>query len=135
VFNVKIKKKTFPIENGELIRTTLDNILKLATSLPQEDPLAFNAYAAYVLFPKLFLRSLPPGCKGKHAAATFGRRCAMFNDGQIAELLNEARDSQVTREACRIHALTKPTSAFPLVARAASLVGCGVVGKACKLAF
>ena len=31
----------------------------------------------------------------------------MFNNGQISELLHEARhDSQVTRVACRVHALT-----------------------------
>jgi hypothetical protein len=59
----------------------------------------------------------------------------MFCDGQIAELLSDAHDSQVTRVACRVHALTVPTSSFPLVARAASLAGCGVVGKACKLVF
>ena len=135
MFNVKINRKTFPRENGELVRTTFDNILGLATSLPPDNPLAFPAYAAYVLFPRLILRSLPPGCKGKHAAAAFARRCAMFCDGQIAELINEAHDSQVTRVACRVHALTVPTSSFPLAARAASLAGCGAVGKACKLAF
>ncbi len=59
----------------------------------------------------------------------------MFNNGEIAELLHEAHDSQVTRVACRVHALTKPTNVFPLAARAASLAGCGAVGKACKLAF
>ena len=83
MFNVKINRKTLPSENGELIRTTLGNILSLATSLPQEDPLAFPAYAAYVLFPRLIMWSLPLGCKGKYAATSFGRRCTMFNDMRI----------------------------------------------------
>ena len=37
--------------------------------------------------------------------------------------------------ACRVHTLTKPTESFPMIARAASLVGCGAIGKACKLAY
>ncbi len=34
-----------------------------------------------------------------------------------------------------MHALTQPSQSFPLTTRAASLAGCGAVGKACKLAF
>ena len=59
----------------------------------------------------------------------------MFSNGKVAELIHEAHDSQVTRVACRVHALTVPASSFPLAARAASLAGCGATGKACKLAF
>jgi hypothetical protein len=99
MFNVKVNKKTFPRESGDLVHNTMDIILGLATSLPQEDLLALPAYAGYVLFPRLILRSLPPRCKGKHAAAAFERRCKMFLDGQIAELIQEAHDSHVTRVA------------------------------------
>jgi hypothetical protein len=99
MFNVKINRKTLRRENGELVRTTFDNILRLATSLSPDKTMAFPAYAAYVLFPRQILRSLPPGCKGKHDAATFARRCTMVCNGQIAELLNEAHNSQVTRVA------------------------------------
>ena len=59
----------------------------------------------------------------------------MFLDGQIGDLLREAHDSHVTRVACRVHALTQPSQSFPQTARAAALAGCGVVGKACRLAF
>jgi len=59
----------------------------------------------------------------------------MFSNGRIAKLLNEAHDSKVTRVPCRVHALTVPSSSFPRVARATSLAGCGVVVKACTLAF
>ncbi len=59
----------------------------------------------------------------------------MFLDGQVAELCHEAHESQVTRVACRVHALTHPSQSFPLSARASSLAGYGAVGKACKLAF
>ena len=62
MFNVKINMKTFPRENGELVRTAFDDILSLATSLPPDNPLSFPAYATYFLFPRLILRSLrPPG--------------------------------------------------------------------------
>jgi hypothetical protein len=54
----------------------------------------------------------------------------MFLDGQIAELIHEAHESQVTRVACRVHALTQLAQSFPLTARAAALAGCGAVGKA-----
>ena len=59
----------------------------------------------------------------------------MSSNGQIAELLTEAHDSQVTRVAYRAHALTVPKSSFPRAARATSLAGCGAVGEACKLVF
>ena len=59
----------------------------------------------------------------------------MFMEGQVGDLLKEAHDSQVTRVACRVHALTQPSKTFPLAARAAALAGCGAAGKACKLAF
>ena len=84
MFNVKINRKTFPRENGELVRATFNNIMSLATSLPPDNPLTFPAYAAYVMFPRLIMRSLPPGYKGKHVAAAFERRCTMFFNGQIA---------------------------------------------------
>jgi hypothetical protein len=87
MFNVKINRKTFPRENGELVMSTFDDILRLATSLPPYNPLSFSAYAAYVLFPRLILRSLPPGCKGKHAAVAFARRCCMLSSGKIADLI------------------------------------------------
>ena len=59
MLNVKINRKTFPRENGELVRTTFDNILGLATSLPPNNPLALPAYAAYAMSSRLILRSLP----------------------------------------------------------------------------
>ncbi len=86
--------------------TALDAILELAISLTLDNPLAFAAYSAYVLFPRLVLRSLPQGCSGKHAAQAFERRSKMFVEGQIGDLLREAHDSQVTRVACQVHALT-----------------------------
>jgi hypothetical protein len=108
MFNVKVNKKTFPREIGDLVHIALDTILGIATALPQEDPLALPTYAGYVMFSRLILRSLPPGCKGKHAADAFARRCKMFLDGQVAKLICEAHESQVTRASCRVHALTQP---------------------------
>jgi hypothetical protein len=59
----------------------------------------------------------------------------MLTSGKIVELINDAHDSQVTRVARRIHDITQPQCTFPLTTRAASLAGCGAVGKACQLAF
>jgi hypothetical protein len=58
MFNVKVNRKTSPRKSGDLVHSTMDIILGLTTSLPQEDPLALPAYAGYVLFPRLILRSL-----------------------------------------------------------------------------
>jgi hypothetical protein len=134
--NVKIDMTTFPREGREAVFNALDTILELATSIPQDDPLAFAAYSAYVFFLRLVLRSLPPGCNGKqHFALAFERRSKLFMDGQIEDILIEAHDSQVTRVACHIHALTQPPQTFPRTAKAAALAWSGVVGKACRLAF
>jgi len=54
---------------------------------------------------------------------------------QVAELISEAHDSQVTRMACRVYAHTRPSKTFPPTAKAADLSGCGDAGKACTLAF
>ena len=135
MFNVKVNRTTFPNESREFIFNTLDDILKLATTIPQDDPLAFASYIAFILFPRLILRSLPPGCQGKYAAQAFRTRCEMFNDGRVADLIKEAHDSQVTRVTRRIHDSTQPSTSFPKTARAASLAGGGAVGKACQLAF
>ena len=59
----------------------------------------------------------------------------MFSNGKVADLIYEVHDSQVTRVACRVQALTVLARSFPLAVRAASLAGCGATGKACKLAF
>ena len=134
-FNVKINRTSFPIESSEIIFTALDDVFKLAVSIPQEYPLAFSAYTAFILFPRLILRSLPPGCQGKHASPTFKTRCDMLMEGKVSEMIRDAHDSQVKRVVHRIHAVTQPSPKFPLTTRAAALARCGAVGKACKLAF
>jgi hypothetical protein len=65
---------SFPTESKEIVFSNLDDILNLALSIPQNDPLAFHAYIAFVLFPRLILISLPPRCKGKHASLAFKTR-------------------------------------------------------------
>ena len=92
-FNVNINRTTFPKEGREVVFVVLDAILDLAMSLPHDNPLAFAAYSAYVLFPRLVLRSLPPSCNGKHAAQAFERRSKIFMEGQFGDLLREAHDS------------------------------------------
>ncbi len=80
-FNVKINRTAFPREGREDVFTSLDAILELAISLPQDNPQAFLAYSAYVIFPRLVLRSLPLGCNGKHASQAFERRRKMSMEG------------------------------------------------------
>jgi hypothetical protein len=83
-FNVKVNRTSFPSESREVIFTTLDTILKLAMTLPQQDPLAFSAYSAFALFPRMTFRSLPRGCKGRFAAGEIAKRCEKFDEGMIA---------------------------------------------------
>jgi hypothetical protein len=59
----------------------------------------------------------------------------MLMEGNVAELIEPAHDSQVKRVARRIHDITKPTVAFTQTARATTLARCGDVEKACKIAF
>jgi hypothetical protein len=77
-FNVKINLTSFPAESREIIFSALDDVFKLALTISQGDPLAFSAYTAFILFPILILRSLPLGCKGKHASIALKTRCDMF---------------------------------------------------------
>ncbi len=116
-FNVKIIRTSFPAERRQIIFPAIDDVLKLAVTIPQEDPLAFSAYTAFILFPRLTLRSLPPGCKGKHASLAFKPRCDMFVEGRVGELINDEHDSQVTRVARIVHDLAHPSPKFPLTAR------------------
>ena len=54
--NVKVNRTSFPKESKEIIFAALDAVLDLAVSIPQEDPLVFASYVAFVLFPRLILR-------------------------------------------------------------------------------
>ena len=134
-FNVKIIGSNFPRESMEIVFSALDTILELTISIPQDDSLSFEAYSAFVLFPRLILRLPPLGCKGKHGALAFVRRSKMMLNGQVSDFLREEHDSHVTRVASRVHALTHMFEIFPRIARVVALVGCGAVGKACKLAI
>jgi hypothetical protein len=50
-FYVKINRTSFPTESREIIFSALDDVLKLAVTIPREDPLVFSAYTAFILFP------------------------------------------------------------------------------------
>jgi hypothetical protein len=80
---VKINRTAFPKESRELIFSALDTLLKLAVTIHQDDTLAFSAYSAFILFLRLVLRSLPPGCQGKHASLAFTKKCEKLLDGRI----------------------------------------------------
>jgi hypothetical protein len=92
-FNVKINKTSFPAESRKIIFFDLDDVLKRVITIPQYDPLAFYAYIAFVLFPRLILKALSPRCKGKHASLAFTTKCDMLLNGRVGDLINDEHDS------------------------------------------
>ena len=90
-FNVPIKRRCFPKEASRaLIREALDETLSLALSLHKSSPLAFIAFALFVLFPRLLLRPHPDVSQGSFASAALSRRCNILREGKIEILLSEA---------------------------------------------
>jgi hypothetical protein len=87
---------SFPRENMETAFSALDSVPNLAISILQDDPLACASYSAFIMFPRIILRSLPPRCKGKHVALAFEKRCKMMIKDQVSDLMREAHDSHVT---------------------------------------
>ena len=63
LFTVLVKRRCFPKEAYTALREVLEEVLSLASSLHKSSPHAFSAYALFVLFPKVLLRSLPDGCQ------------------------------------------------------------------------
>ena len=59
----------------------------------------------------------------------------MMMEGNVPEFIETVYVFQVKRVARKIHDITKSTVSVTQAARAATLAGCGVVGKACKIAF
>ena len=135
--NVPAKRRYFPMETSRALREALDDTLSLALSLHESSPLAFIAFALFVLFPRLLLRPLPDGCQGSFAAASLSRRCNLLKEGKIATLLSEAHEAQVGRVAKQMKVASIPTSTttFSKTTRDAILAGAGAMGRACKLAF
>ena len=62
LFNVPVRRRSFPKEASRLLREAVDETLSLTLSLHSSSPLAFNAFSLFVLFPRLLLRPLPDGC-------------------------------------------------------------------------
>ena len=77
-FNVHVKHRCFPKEDSRALREAMDNTLLMALTLHKSSPLAFSAFATFVVFPRLLLRPLPDGCQGSFAAASLSRRCNML---------------------------------------------------------
>jgi hypothetical protein len=73
LFNINIIRKTLLKDIWEEVYIVLEAVIEPATTLPQEDPLAFLAHSVFVLFPRLVMRLLPPCCKGRHASLSFSR--------------------------------------------------------------
>ena len=58
LFNVPVKRRSFPKEAAALLREVLEDTLSLALSLHHSSSLAFSALSLFVLFPRLLLRPL-----------------------------------------------------------------------------
>jgi hypothetical protein len=99
LYNVPVKRRSFPKEASRSLRESLDATLSLAMSLHKSSPLAFNAFALFVLFMRLLLRPLPDGCQGSIADASLSRRCSMLREVKITTLLSEAHEAQAGRVA------------------------------------
>ena len=136
-FNVQVKRRCFPKEASRALREPLDDTLSMTLSLHKSSPLAFSAFALFVLFPRLLLRPLPHGCQGSFAATSLSRRCSLLKEGKIMVLLNEAHEAHTGRIAklTKAASVSASTTTFSKTARAAILAGVGAVGRACKLAF
>ena len=92
-FNVPVKRRCFPKEASRALREALGVTLSLALSLHKSSPLAFYAFALFVLFPRLILRPLTDGCQGSFAAAALSRRCNLLKEGKISIMLSEAHEA------------------------------------------
>ncbi len=68
-FNLPVKRRYFPKEASRALKEALDETLSLAMSLHKSSPLAFIAFALFVIFPRPLLRPLPDRCHGSFAAA------------------------------------------------------------------
>ena len=62
--NVPVKRRCFPKEASRALREALDETLSLTLSLHKSSPLAFSAFAFFILFPRLLLRPPPPRTDG-----------------------------------------------------------------------
>ena len=137
LYNVPVKRRSFPKETSRMLREVMDETLSLALSLHVSSPIAFSAYSLFVLFPRMLFRPLLDGCQESFAAASLSRRCNLLREGEIATLLNEAHEARAGRVArqTKAHSRSSSSSTFSKTARVAILAGAGAMGRACKLAF
>ena len=76
-----------------MLRDTLDYILTLAFSLHKNSPMAFSAYSLFILFPRMCLRPLPNGCKGRFADGVLRKRCSLFMKGDASRLITDSHEA------------------------------------------
>jgi len=132
---VPVKRRSFHKEASEALREALDITLSFALSLHKTSPLAFNASALFVLFPRLILKPLPEGSQGRLVAAALLDRCKKLSVGDVAGLIYEAHEAQTERVWGRIVVASTQSHSFSKTARAATLAGAGELSRACKVAF
>ncbi len=122
-FNVPVKRRSFPKEASEILCDSLDSVLSLAVSLHKFSPLAYSAYSLFVLFPRLLLRPLPNGCKGRFADAALRKRCALFLEGNISQLLVDSHEVQTDKATVAMNAASSDSVSFSKTARVVILAG------------
>ena len=97
MYNVPVKRRYFPKTASRALREALDEVISLA--LHKSSPLAFSAFAVFVLLPRLLLRLLPDGCQGSFVAAVLSKRRYMLREGKLATMLSEAHEAHAGRVA------------------------------------
>ncbi len=76
----------------------------LSLSLHTTSPLAFNAYALFVLFPRLVLKPLQDGCQRRLVATALLDRCKKLSEGDVASLIFDAHEGHTERVRSRMAA-------------------------------
>jgi hypothetical protein len=94
---VPVKRCSFPKEASEVLREALDTTLSFTLSLHKSSPLAFSAFALFVLFPRLILMPLPEECQGRLAAVVFLDRCRKLSVRDVASLIYDDHETHTER--------------------------------------
>ncbi len=80
-------------------------------------------------------RLLMYGCQVRFVDAALRKRCSLYLEGKVSQLLAESHETQTDRMSAAMNAASTDSVAFSKTARAAILAGTGEVGRPCKVAY
>ena len=119
--NVTAMRRSFLKEASMNLRKALDETLTLDLSLNKNSPVAFCAYAIFVLSPRLILESLPNGCQGNFAACALKRRCHMLDEEAVVDLIRVSHEALLARRAKQAAAVPTLVTSLSKAAKIATL--------------